>query len=107
VNLPRYPRFGIEDFERKEAYGDISAEISRCGWLPGPYQAYAFGLASLASLPNIASDQPPMSTYISEGIHFRGGSRECYTTLWHFDLTSQTQKNFPSGVWSGSYPFGK
>jgi hypothetical protein len=107
VNLPRYPKFGIADFERKEAYGDISAAISRWKWLPGPHQAYAFGLASLASLPNVASDQPSMSTYISEGIHFRGGSRECYTTLWHLDMTYQTQKDFLFGVWSGSYPSGK
>lgn len=75
-SLPRFPDFGIDDIHAKEAYGDLSATISSSKTLSGPHQAYAFGIASLASLPNVAADQPSISAYISEGIHFRGGTRE-------------------------------
>lgn len=74
-DLPRFPEFGLPGHEDTQVYGAFAASIAGWEWLPGPQQAYSFGLASLASLPNIRPDQPSMTSYISEGLHFRGGTR--------------------------------
>lgn len=76
VTLPGYPHLGIDRYEEKQKNGAFAVSVAGMGWLPGPEQTYSFGLAALASLANIGPDQSSMTTYISEGLHFRGGSRE-------------------------------
>jgi hypothetical protein len=78
ASLPRFPEFGIKDHEASQLQSTFAASIAGHKWLSPAQQAYSFGLASLASLPNISADQPSMTTYISEGLHFRGGSRKLF-----------------------------
>ena len=58
-----------------QVYGAFAASLAGSKFLSGPQQTYSFGLASLASLPNIYDPKDAMVTYLSEGLHFRGGSR--------------------------------
>jgi hypothetical protein len=76
ASLSRFPEFGIKGHEASQLHSTFAASIAGYKWLSPTQQAYSFGLASLASLPNISANQPSMTTYISEGLHFRGGSRE-------------------------------
>ena len=76
ASLPRFPEFGIKIHEDSQLRSTLAASIAGHKWLSLTQQAYSFGLASLASLSNISADKPSMTTYISEGLHFRGGSRK-------------------------------
>lgn len=44
--------------------------------LGGYQQAFLFGLATLAALPNISDSSEKVPTYVSEALHFRRGIRE-------------------------------
>jgi len=76
-DLPTYPQFGIpdDDFAAQGASADLATDIGRLETIPAPQQTYAFGLASLAGLPNIQPGGRPLTTRTSEALHFRGGSR--------------------------------
>ncbi|KAG8821670.1 hypothetical protein FRC17_009755 [Serendipita sp. 399] len=74
-NLPQFPQFGLKNIDEMDAYSAFATAVAKYEWLPPSQQAYAFGLACLASLPNISADQPSMTAYISEGLHFRGGTQ--------------------------------
>lgn len=58
-----------------QANGALAAEIAKNASLPGAQQCYAFGIASLAGLPNVQPGGTPLTTLSSEALHFRGGSR--------------------------------
>ncbi|KAG8798986.1 hypothetical protein FRC16_006131, partial [Serendipita sp. 398] len=73
--LPQWPQFGLKNIDEMDAHGAFGTAVAKYDWLPPSQQAYAFGLASLASLPNISEGQPSMTAYISEGLHFRGGTQ--------------------------------
>ena len=62
-----------------QVHGAFAASLAEWKFLSGPQQTYSFGLASLASLPNIYDAKNAMVTYLSEGLHFRGGSRRLKT----------------------------
>lgn len=64
-----------------QVHGAFAASLAEWKFLSGPQQTYSFGLASLASLPNISDPKNAMVTYLSEGLHFRGGSRRLETPL--------------------------
>lgn len=74
-SLPQFPKFGLENYNDAQVHSAFAASIAGWKWLPPALQTYSFGLASLASLPNIRDGQPSMTSYISEGLHFRGGSQ--------------------------------
>ncbi|KAH7096166.1 FAD-binding domain-containing protein [Auriculariales sp. MPI-PUGE-AT-0066] len=76
-DLPTYPQFGIAegDFASQGAAAALADNIAKIDSLPGRLQTYAFGLASLAGLPNIRPGTKPMTTRTSEAVHFRGGSQ--------------------------------
>ncbi|KZV82168.1 hypothetical protein EXIGLDRAFT_778917 [Exidia glandulosa HHB12029] len=75
--LGRYPTFGLPDevFEAQKANGALAAEVAKNTSLPGAQQCYAFGIASLAGLPNVPVGGTPLTTLSSEALHFRGGSQ--------------------------------
>jgi hypothetical protein len=79
AHLPQFPTFGIQNYEESQVHGDMAVVVSESTWLSGPEQAYAFGLTCLASLPNISAEQSSITSYISEGIHFRGGTRMSFS----------------------------
>ena len=103
VSLPRFPEFGIKEHEEAQTHSTFAASIAGWKWLSSTQQTYSFGLASLASLPNISADQPSMTAYISEGLHFRGGSRKPRTVCLVLSCSCDHQRTSRSGEWSGSF----
>ena len=49
--------------------------------LPGYMQAWLFGVATMAVMPNITDPKKAIKAYVSEALHFRRGIREYYMNL--------------------------
>ena len=46
-------------------------------------QAWLFGVATMAVMPNITDPKKAIKTYVSEALHFRRGIREWLIKLCH------------------------
>lgn len=60
--------------------------------LGGYQQAFLFGLATLAALPNVTEPNDKISTYVSEALHFRRGIQNfrVWDTEWEIPIPTQS-----------------
>ncbi|TFY63527.1 hypothetical protein EVJ58_g3204 [Rhodofomes roseus] len=96
-DLKPYPGDGWLDGVKSQEIQETAAQVvtSFFLWkdLPGYMQAWLFGVASMAAMPNITDPKKAIKTYVSEALHFRRGIQNfrCWDTEWEVPIPSTTE----------------
>ncbi|KAH9914605.1 uncharacterized protein B0H18DRAFT_1044638 [Fomitopsis serialis] len=93
-NLDPYPGDSWFDGVKSQELQSTAAEVVTSFFLwkdvPGYMQAWLFGVASMAAMPNITDPKKAIKTYVSEAVHFRRGIQNfrCWDTEWEVPVPS-------------------
>ncbi|KZT00933.1 uncharacterized protein LAESUDRAFT_739389 [Laetiporus sulphureus 93-53] len=82
---------GVKSQELQETVAQEITSFFLWKDLPGYMQAWLFGLATMAVLPNITDPKNAIETYVSEALHFRRGIQNfrCWDSEWEIPIPSQ------------------